>query len=106
FRRDDLQIAPNAHYEDDRGRVRPLTAEVLERTLTRARAGPDGRYRAVASRWLSGRGLAEWRYAGRRRDDPDDLVPHEMRREIRGLRVLHAWLNNTDASARNTLDSR
>ena len=65
---------------------------------------PDGSYRVVASRFLAGKPLGEWRYEGRRKGDQEDLIPHELRREIRGLWAIDAWINHTDCSARNTLD--
>src|SRR5262249_42656218 len=42
---------------------------------------------------------------GVRRDDPNDLVPHEDRRDQRGLYVFAAWLNDTDMKPTNTLDT-
>ena len=73
--------------------------------LGKVRPEPDSTYRAVASRFLPGKPLGEWHYRGRRTDDPEDLVPHELRREVRGMWAVDAWLNNTDCSARNTFDS-
>jgi hypothetical protein len=66
---------------------------------------PDGRVRAVASRWVPGHAKGGFRTLGRRADDPDDVVPHEDRRELRGLRVVAAWLNYTDARRGNFLDT-
>ena len=37
-------------------------------------------------------------------DDPNDIFPHEHRRELRALRVFAAWLNHDDSRSINTLD--
>ena len=57
----------------------------------------DGRVRALASRFLPGRPLGPFRYEGVRSDDPNDVIPHQNRRELRGGRLLAAWLNHHDA---------
>ena len=44
-------------------------------------------------------------FTGRRSDDPNDVFPHERRRELRGLRVFAAWLNHDDARAINSIDT-
>ena len=44
-------------------------------------------------------------FTGRRSDDPNDVFPHERRRELRGLRLFAAWLNHDDARAINSIDS-
>ncbi len=49
--------------------------------------------------------LGGFKYQGTRPDDPNDLVPHEHRRELRALRVFGAWTNLTDMKAGNTLDT-
>jgi hypothetical protein len=72
--------------------------------LTRVPRRPDGAYRAVASKLLEGSPVGPFQYYGTRPDDPNDIFPHENRRELRGLRVFAAWLNHDDSRAINTLD--
>ncbi len=104
FTRDDLEVGEGTTYKDVVGRQRPIGWALVDDILRRVPREPGGRYRAVASRYLKGKPLGEWKYRGRRGDDPEDLVPHELRREIRGLYPMAAWTNHTDGSARNTLD--
>ena len=103
FRRGDLEIAPDATHKVG-GKKVPITPAFIDELLRDVPRQPDGTYRVVASRYLKGKPLGEWRYDGRRRGDQEDLVPHELRREIRGLWAINAWINHTDCSARNTLD--
>ncbi|MFH1842954.1 MAG: hypothetical protein ABIF77_07075, partial [bacterium] len=65
---------------------------------------PDGRYRALVSRYLPGRPVGGYAYRGTRDDDPNDIIPHEYRRSLRGLRVFGAWLNHVDQKVDNSLD--
>ena len=104
FRREDLVIAPDATRKVN-GKKVPITPAFLDELLRGVPRQPDGSYRVVASRYLKGRPLGEWRYDGRRKGDQEDRIPHELRREIRGLWAINAWINHTDCSARNTLDT-
>jgi hypothetical protein len=47
--------------------------------------------------------VGPFRYSGVRSDDPNDLVPHQQRRDLRGLAVLFAWVNHTDAKGANSM---
>jgi hypothetical protein len=99
-----LDIAEGATMPDAVGNARPITATDVAHALLRVPRSAGGRIRAVASRYLAGRPLGEYRYFGTRRDDPNDIVPHEHRRELRGLHVFCAWLNHNDSRAINDLD--
>jgi len=104
FRREDLRLKPGLHYHNALTGDQPVGEATLDSLLARVARRPDGSWRAVASRFLEGVPLGEIDYEGRRRDDPDDLVPHELRRELRGLWAVNAWLHHDDCSSRNTLD--
>ena len=77
----------------------------IEDVLRRSHRSPDGAYRAIAARAVPGKPLGGFRYYGTRPDDPNDIVPHEHRRELRALKVFGAWTNLTDMKAGNTLDT-
>lgn len=102
FDRDVLQIADDA-TADIGGEEVPLTFEMLAEAFDRAPRNADGQMRAVASRFLPGRPIGPWRYEGVRLDDPNDVVPHEHRRELRGAYVIASWINHFDSREQNTL---
>jgi hypothetical protein len=100
-----LVIAPNARIEDPLlGRRRRLNRRDVDAVLRRSPTLPNGRYRVLASRFADGAPVGNFRYYGRRPDDPNDLTPHEDRRELRGARVFGAWLNHDDSRGVNSLD--
>ena len=82
----------------------PFTRRDLDDVLRRAARQPNGSYRVLVSRFAAGRPLGNFRYYGTRPDDPNDIVPHEHRRELRGARVFGAWLNHDDSRGVNSLD--
>jgi hypothetical protein len=100
-----IQIDPKATKRRPSGKRTPLTRDDVNELLERASRGADGSYRAAAGRLLPGRVIGAFKYHGTRPDDPNDLVPHEHRRELRALRVFGAWTNLVDMKAGNTLDT-
>jgi hypothetical protein len=87
------------------GKKHRMTATELRQILDRIPRESDNRIRVMASLSLPPKIVGPFRYAGVRSDDPNDLVPHEQRRDLRGLAVLFAWLNHTDAKGENSLDT-
>jgi hypothetical protein len=103
--RDTLVVGERATIAAVDGGERQLTNRDIDRLLRIAAQEADGSYRVVASKALAGKPLGPFLYVGTRSDDPNDLVPHEHRRELRGLRVFAAWTNHVDSKAINSLDT-
>ncbi|HUG82186.1 MAG TPA: hypothetical protein VML01_11015 [Bryobacterales bacterium] len=105
FDEDKLVLGDDVSVTDATGARRPMSRRDVTAALARVPRRDDGRIRGVASLFLEGKILAEFRYHGTRSDDFNDIVPHEHRRDLRGLFVFCAWLNHNDSRAINTLDS-
>jgi hypothetical protein len=99
-----IVISPKATTVDMSGRKRPMRSDDIQRILKRAARLPNGKYRATASRFADGSPLGYFKYYGTRPDDPNDIHPHEHRRELRANRVFSAWLNHDDSRGINSLD--
>jgi hypothetical protein len=104
--RDRLQIAEGAERVTSVGGTQDLKEIDIEDFLQGVAGNPAAGCRAVATRvpgdWEAL--LGPFQVFGTRQDDPNDTVPHEHRRELRGLFVFCAWLNHTRMQAFNTLD--
>lgn len=105
LRRDRLRIAEGATFKNAAGASRPMRDGDIDALLERAEREPDGTYRVVASMAVEGTPVGRIRFTGTRPDDPNDIVPHQHRRELRGYGVFAAWLNHVDAKAINSLDT-
>jgi hypothetical protein len=96
-------LTPGLTVTDNADRTRPFDEKALDKLLTHTGKRGD-LLRFQASAWLSGRLIGPFKYEGTREDDPNDVIPHENRRELRGARLLAAWLDHFDAREQNSMD--
>jgi hypothetical protein len=83
---------------------RKMTEDDVLDILSLTDSLPDGRYIALASKFVPGRPLGPFYFSGVRKDDDNDYYHHQYRRELRGLYVMSSWLNHVDMRFANTLD--
>jgi hypothetical protein len=103
FRPSILSLKPGLSVTNNQGVTTPFDQAALERILALA-SHRDGLVRMASSAWLPGKPIGPYKYDGLRDDDPNDVIPHEDRRELRGARLIAAWLNHFDSREQNTLD--
>ena len=103
-KRDELILAPDAYIKDDTGAKTKLDRAAFDSRLAKVDPDRDGTIRALASRWLPGKPLGGHPAEGVRGDDPNDRIPHELRRDLRGLYTIAAWLDHVDIQESNFLD--
>jgi len=104
LRQEQLVVGNGAKFTPAGGKERPMRMADLGNLLDRAEREADGSYRVVASKALQGKPVGRIRFYDTRPDDPNDIVAHEHRRELRGYGIFAAWLNHVDAKAINSLD--
>jgi len=103
FRPSLLKLKPGLTVTNNQGVTRPFDQARLAEILKQA-SHRNGLVRMVASAWLPGKPIGPYRYEGTRDDDPNDVIPHEDRREVRAGRLVAAWLNHFDSREQNTMD--
>lgn len=103
FAADQLVIRKGTKLTDRLGKKRLMTSRDITEILMNVPKSASGRYRAVASLNIKGN-AGPYRFWGTRRNDPNDIVPHEHRRDLRGLSVACAWLGHDDSRSINTMD--
>jgi len=104
FRPDELELARDAVVKDTFGNKHPLVRAEVDRMLAQVEIDADGRIRALTSRILDGEWLGGHPSEGVRDDDPNDRIPHELRRDLRGAYAMFAWLDHMDVKESNFLD--
>ena len=103
-RPEDIVIGEGLTVRTPSGKRRAYNRDDVTAVFDRSARLPNGAYRMLASRALTGRPVGSFKYNGTRPDDPNDVVPHEHRRELRAMQVFGAWTNLVDMKAGNTLD--
>jgi hypothetical protein len=99
-----LKLTPGLRVTGNFLGGKPFDEKALDAVLAvTARRGALLRFQA--SSWLPGRLVGPFRYEGTRDDDPNDVIPHENRRELRGGALLAAWVDHFDAREQNSMDS-
>jgi len=97
-----LKLTPNLAFSDNSGVKRIFDEAALEKVLGGAQKR-GGLYRMLASRWLDGRTVGPFKYEETRPDDPNDVISHEDRRDLRGARLMAAWLGHFDSREQNSM---
>jgi len=105
FAAEDLRLHPKAVAKTALSLARPMVKADVDAILRKIERRPDGRYQGLMSRLLEGVPVGGFPQQGVRADDPNDVVPHQDRRDIRGARVFFSWLNHVDIKEDNFLDT-
>ncbi|MBA3460256.1 MAG: hypothetical protein H0T46_09875 [Deltaproteobacteria bacterium] len=102
FKREDLVLDEEAEIKYRSGKREPMTEADLEKYLAMVEKDGD-KLRGLASKMITGKIVGGVEPTGTRKGDPNDRVPHELRRDLRGQRVLWSWVNHIDLKSQNTL---
>jgi hypothetical protein len=98
----ELVLATEARAIGLRGGTGGLDASDLDHLILRVASEPQ--VRVAASRLPAGSIKGGFRDRGTRGDDPNDAIPHEDRRALRGFLPLAAWLEHPGLRPARTLD--
>jgi len=104
FRPSLLKLTPGLTHKGNFGGTEPFDQKVVDKILADS-PHRGGLVRMQASAWLPGYLIGPFSYTGTRGDDPNDIIPHDDRRELRGGRLVAAWLDHFDAREQNSMDT-
>ncbi len=100
----DYEIVPDVDVIWPDGQHSILGTRYVRDIFREVGKNPDGSIPVIASKFLPGVPIGPFDFQGTRSDDPNDIFPHEDRRELRGLRIFDSWLNHNDSDSVNSLD--
>jgi hypothetical protein len=104
FRPSLLKLTPGLEAKGNFGTIEPFDQKKVDKILGDSPHRGE-LVRVQASSWLPGYLIGPFRYLGTRDDDPNDIIPHDDRRELRGGRLLAAWIDHFDAREQNSMDT-
>ncbi len=104
FPEDIIEIKEGATADNEYGEKVPMQAHHIDAVLKKAYRLKNGLLRASASRFVDGRPIGPFRYEGTKPEDPNDIINHEDRRELRASMLLSGWINHFDSREQNTLN--
>jgi hypothetical protein len=99
-----LVVDPSAEVRMLGGKRRPIDRQFLEFMLGECHRDAKGTFRVLTHKLPTSEYVGGFKFFGTKSDDPNDIFPHENRRELRGLRVFAAWLNHTECNSTRTGD--
>jgi hypothetical protein len=99
-----FKLTPGLKEKNNSGVEKTLDNAALD-TILKKTSKRGELVRVTASAWLPGHLVGPFRYTGTRPDDPNDVIPHDNRRELRGGRLLAAWLDHFDTREQNSMDT-
>jgi len=101
---DQFQVGPKATTWEETGFKKPLSQKRFEEYLMVLPQNESGLYRASACKIMKGGYHGNFSFESRRKDDPEDIVNHRDRRDIRALGIFASWINHFDLRESSTLD--
>lgn len=99
-----LKIDEEATSEDELGNDRPINQGDIDYVLSRCARTKEGLFRAGMSQFIDAKPIGPFRYEDTRGDDPNDVIDHRDRRELRGAKMLAALLGHFDSREQNSLN--
>lgn len=106
IQRKDLTLGEGAKKKDELGAtLGPLKETDVDELLKGVRKEGDGKIRVLASRYIDGVPIGGYPSEGTRLDDPNDIIPHELRRDQRGMKPIDAWLDAVDVTEGQFVDA-
>lgn len=98
-----FRLARDAQWRHGAKRRAALPSD-LDHVFAHGVSATRGMHRALVTQIPDGVPLGPSVMQGRRSGDENDRIPHEHRRELRGLRIFAAWLDMPGFSEADTLD--